>query len=282
MLLGSHLSIRNGYLAAARRAENIGADCYQYFPKNPRSLTVKSFDQKDAETCAAFCKKHKIISVAHTTYPTNLAAIDPEVRTATLHSLRNDLDIVEACGSIGLIVHFGKHKGSDPIEGYKLMIELLNQCLKDWTGSAQILIENNAGQGVRMGTTFEEIVQIRKLTDYPEKIGFCLDTCHAFASGLWSGDNWADVEKKGLGLELGYFEQLKVIHLNDSVYGTQSYRDRHANIGKGEVGEQAFREFLSSPAIRWIPLVLETPEFNSYSHQDEINYIRIKLKNKSD
>jgi deoxyribonuclease IV len=275
MLLGSHLSIRNGYLGAARTAEKMGANCYQYFPKNPRSLTIKSFDSKDAEACAAFCKEHHIISVAHTTYPTNLAAVESDVQTATLGSLRNDLDIVEACGSIGLVVHFGKHKGLDPLVGYKLMIELLNQCLKDWTGDAHILIENNAGQGVRMGTTFEELVQIRKLTDYPEKISFCLDTCHAFASGLWSGANWPDVEAKGVELE--YFEHLKVIHLNDSVYGTQSYRDRHANVGKGKVGEEAFMEFLSSPAIRSIPLVLETPEFISYSHQDEINYIRTHL-----
>lgn len=271
MNIGSHVSIRNGYLAAAQYAAKIGGKAFQYFPKNPRSLKVKSYDQNDAENCGRFCRQHGMMSIAHTPYPVNLSEADKALRKAMVESLQNDLEIVEACQSLGLVVHFGKYKGADPLEGYKLMIEMLNELLQDWQGEALVLIENNAGQGIRMGTTLEELVQIRKLTDVAGKIGFCLDTCHAFASALWNGENWEQVMDKGK--ELDYFSHLKAIHLNDSAYPHGSFRDRHANIGKGHMGEPAFKSLLNSPVADGIPVVLETPEFRQYTHQDEIRYV---------
>lgn len=271
MNIGSHVSIRNGYLAAAQHAAKIGAKAFQYFPKNPRSLKIKSFDQNDAENCGRFCRQQGMMSIAHAPYPVNLAETDKSLRKAIGDSLRNDLEIVEACQSLGLVVHFGKYKGTEPLDGYKLMIEMLNELLADWQGEALVLIENNAGQGVRMGTTLEELVQIRKLTDVSEKIGFCLDTCHAFASALWNGDDWVQVMEKGK--ELDYFSHLKAIHLNDSAYPYGSYRDRHANIGKGHIGEAAFFSLLNSSVVEGIPMVLETPESHQYTHQDEIRYV---------
>ncbi|MBP1933607.1 deoxyribonuclease IV [Ammoniphilus resinae] len=275
MKLGSHISTRNGYSGAVQQAIRMGAQAFQYFPKNPRSLQLKKFDEKDAAHCAALSRQHGIISIAHTAYLINLSVEEQEMRQTIRTSLKNDLEITEACGSLGLVVHFGKYKGKDPLLGYKLMIEMLNEVLDDWMGQALILIENNAGQGVKMGTTLEELVQIRQLTDVKEKIGFCLDTCHAFASGLWDGTNWRDVAEKGR--ELGYFEHLKAIHLNDSAYKTSSFRDRHANIGKGYIGEEPFKELLGSEEIAGLPAVLETPESTGYRHQDEMKYIRERV-----
>ncbi|MGO4376441.1 TIM barrel protein, partial [Paenibacillus sp. MCAF20] len=143
-----------------------------------------------------------------TPYPTNLSVEDQEMQEITIRSLKNDLDIADACGSIGVVVHFGKYKGTgDPLTGYKLMINMINNVLMNYKGKTLLLIENNAGQGGKMGITLEELVQIRKLTDYPELIGYCLDTCHAFASGLWTGHNWAELVEKGTQLE--YFTDLK-------------------------------------------------------------------------
>lgn len=272
MKLGSHVSIRNGYKVAAQTAVRIGAEAYQYFPKNPRSLSVKTFDRKDAEQCAAFCKENGILSIAHAPYPVNLSVEGKEMRQALQLSLANDMEIAEACGSVGLVVHFGKYRGHDPLEGYKLMIDMLNRLLADWEGELLLLIENNAGQGGRMGITLEELVQVRKLASCPEKIGFCLDTCHAFASGLWDGKNWPDVEFQGKGLD--YFQHLKAIHLNDSVYGYASFRDRHANVGKGKIGLEGMAQFLQSTELRGLPVVLETPDSAGYTHQDEIRFIR--------
>ena len=271
MKFGSHVSIRNGYLGAAQETVKLGGQAFQYFPKNPRSLTVKPYDQGDARACKQFCVERDIKSVAHTPYPTNLSVEDKEIRKVTIASLLNDLEIANACGSVGVVVHFGKYKGKDPLSGYKYMIETLNEVLVQWKDEALLLIENNAGQGVRMGTTLEELVQVRQLTDYPEKIGFCLDTCHAFASGVWTGLNWSSVEEKGK--ELQYFSHLKAVHLNDSVYPCGSFRDRHANIGRGMIGERAFRELVQTHMIEGLPVILETPSSSAYSHKEEIAYL---------
>jgi deoxyribonuclease-4 len=276
MFLGSHVSIRNGYQGAAKTALGLGASAFQFFPKNPKSLSVKAYDQQDAKACADFCKEYGLRSIAHTPYPTNLSVEDESLRQLNIESILNDLEIADACGSIGIVVHFGKYKGKDPLKGYKMMITMLNDILSEWQGETLLLIENNAGQGVKMGTTLEELVQVRNLVEFPEKIGFCLDTCHAFASGTWKGHNWEDIVKKGE--ELGFFSELKAVHLNDSVFPSGSFRDRHANVGKGHIGEKHMQEFLSSPVLKKLPVILETPSSSDYTHADEIAYVSRLLK----
>nr|WP_321164148.1 deoxyribonuclease IV [Tepidibacillus decaturensis] len=271
LYFGSHVSIRKGYLGAAVAAKTIGAKAFQYFPKNPRGLTIKKFDRTDAERCAAFTKVHGLITIAHTSYPVNLAA-EGDKQKKIIQSILNDLEIVEACQSIGLVVHFGVYKGKDLLQGYKNIISSLNMVLNQWNGKALILLENQAGQSAKMGMTLEELVYIRNLADSPEKIGFCLDTCHAFASGLWNGENWDALLEKGK--HLGYFDHLKAIHLNDSMFPTGSYRDRHANIGKGYVGEKGFKQFLNTNLLNNLPFILETPESSQYTHQQEIDYLK--------
>jgi deoxyribonuclease IV len=272
MYIGSHVSIRNGYDHAAKTAKEIGANAFQYFPKNPRSISIKEFDKKSAVSCAKYCKENKLVSVAHTPYPTKLIPEVAEVEKQIIASILNDLEIADTCGSIGIVVHFGVLKSGDLLEGYQKMIAVLNSVLNNWDGSALILIENNAGAGTNMGITLEEMVQVRKLTQYPEKIGFCFDTCHAYASGLWNGDNWDEVVENGL--ELGYFQHLKAIHLNNSKYPSGKRKDRHANIKDGYINEEQWGNFLHSPVIRDIPLILETPSDETYSHKEEIQLVK--------
>jgi deoxyribonuclease IV len=271
MKFGCHISIRNGYLGAAQEAKRLNASCYQYFPKNPRSLTVKEFNRSDASLCKAYCLENGIISVSHTPYPTSLTPNESS-REITIKSLLNDLEISDICGSIGVVVHFGKHVDvKNPLAGYQKMIEMLNEVLSQWNGTCKILLENNAGVRGTMGTTLEELVQVRNLTEYPEKIGFCLDTCHAFASGLWDGDNWGDLEKKGKNLE--FFDHLEVIHLNNSKYPTGLGKDRHDNIFKGYIEENQFDSVISSRLLKGIPFILETPSDNGISKQFEIQQL---------
>ncbi|MCC3357215.1 deoxyribonuclease IV [Bacillus sp. REN16] len=271
MRFGSHISIRDGYLGAAYHAVKIGAKSFQYFPKNPRSLSVKEFDCHDAKECAKFCNDHDLLTIAHTPYPTNLVADEDQIKLV-IDSLLNDLEIANECGSIGVVVHFGVLKNTtNPLEGYQRMIGTLNEVLARWDGEALILLENNAGKSGPTGTMIEELVQVRQLTEYPDKIGFCLDTCHLFASGVWDGDNWHEVEEKGI--ELGLFEHLKAVHLNNSAYPTRSMKDRHANIPSGEIKVEQIIEFLLSPVFRDIPFVLETPHERKFSHEDEIKFL---------
>ncbi|GGF27650.1 putative endonuclease 4 [Halobacillus andaensis] len=275
MIFGSHVSIRDGYLGAAKRAVSLNADAFQYFPKNPRSLSVKTHSQEDAALCKDFCDQKGLVSVAHTPYPTTLTPSDEHKREQVTESLLNDLAIADACGSLGVVVHFGKDifKG-DQLASYRLMIGVLNEVLSQWLGECRILLENMAGKPGTMGTTLEELAQLRRLSDHPEKIGFCLDTCHAFASGLWSGDNWKEVVKKGE--ELDYFAHLAVIHLNNSKYDTGSGKDRHANIfDHGYIKENQFDQLMDSPLLENIPFILETPK-EIVSHKEEIRQLQQK------
>ncbi|MFZ3577762.1 deoxyribonuclease IV [Virgibacillus sp. DJP39] len=278
MKFGSHVSIRDGYLGAAKQALSMNALAFQYFPKNPRSLFVKDFSREDAAECKHFCRENGLESVSHSPYPTNLTAQTDTKREQTIKSLLNDLEITDACGSIGVVVHFGKLISEDPLSSYRLMINVLNEVLINWDGNCKILLENNAGKPGSIGTTFEELVQIRNLCDHPEKIGFCLDTCHAFASGLWDGNNWNDVYKKGSDLE--YFNCLEVIHLNNSKYDTRSGKDRHANIlGHGFITEKQLEQLLRTPQFKRIPLILETPKDEGTTRKTEIQQLLKKWGN---
>jgi deoxyribonuclease-4 len=272
MHIGSHVSTKGGYIEAAKLAYSIGAGAFQYFPKNPRSLKLKVFNSVDAEACALFCKEKGLLSIGHAPYPLNLAAAE-NLQSVMIDALLNGLEITNACGSLGLVVHFGKFAGKDMLEGYKNILLILNKTLKHWHGKALILLENQAGGGNHMGSTLEELTQIRALSDSPDKIGFCLDTCHAFASGLWNGDNWNEIETNGD--KLGFWSQLKAIHLNDSQYPSGSCRDRHANIGHGFIGNDRFRTFLRSNYIQNIPMVLETEPASDGTHRKEINHVRL-------
>ncbi|MFZ3588808.1 deoxyribonuclease IV [Bacillus sp. DJP31] len=269
MLAGCHVSISDGYLGAAKSAQNFCATAYQYFPKNPRSLLIKDFNKQDALLCKEFCLDNKIVSVAHTPYPTSLTPAESK-RDLTVRSLLNDLEIAEACGSLGVVVHFGNQVDvNNPLIGYELMISVLNEVLKKWSGNALLLIENIAGIPGTMGTTLEEQVQIRNLCEHPEKIGFCFDTCHAFASSLWIGENSKEFMEKGLNL--GYFEHLKVIHLNNSKYESGLGIDRHANIMTGKIKVDFITELITSKEMSHLLFILETPGDN---HKEEIAFIR--------
>lgn len=276
MKFGSHISIKEGYLGAAKQAASMNASAFQYFPKNPRSLSIKEFSKEDALSCKEFCQENDLESVSHTSYPTNLTSTDDNKRDTVIQSLLNDLEITNACGSIGAVVHFGKLiKDKDPLASYQLIIETLNNILSQWEGNCKILLENNAGKPGTIGTTLEELVQVRNLCDHPEKIGFCLDTCHAFASGLWNGENWEEVLKKGT--ELGYFDHLNVIHLNNSKYETKLGKDRHANIfSNGYITEKQFNQLINTPQLKEVPFILETPKKEGIPHKDEIQQLQEK------
>ncbi len=272
MIVGSHVSIRNGYLGSAQRAVANHASAFQYFPKNPRSLSIKNYDKEDAASCKKFCKKHQIQSVAHTPYSTSLTPPE-EKAEMTIHSLLNDLEIANDCGSIGVVVHYGSQiSKTDPLASYHLMLKMLNAVLSKWNGECLILLENNAGTKGALGTTFEELIQIRSLCDDPGKIGFCFDTCHAFASGLWDGSNTDALIAKGE--ELGYWEHLKVVHLNNSKYPTGSKKDRHANIfSNGFIQHEELDSLVTLPLFKNVPFILETPDDEGISHKEEIDKI---------
>jgi deoxyribonuclease-4 len=266
--IGCHISIRRGYLEAAHGAKRLGAESFQYFPKNPRALSIKDLNKADALACGSFSREFELVSIAHSPYPVNLAAADEQLIERTRQSLANDLEIAEACGSLGVVVHFGKGKAPDPLDDYRRILALIDSVLAEWSGSAQLLIENQAGDGSPMGTTLHELVQIRTLSAYPEKLGFCFDTCHAYASGLWRPGGWSELLRTGEAI--GYWQQVRAVHLNDSVYPCGSRKDRHANLGYGVLGEPQLCEVLGTPRLQELPFVLETGAGADGTHRAEI------------
>jgi deoxyribonuclease-4 len=271
MRIGRHVSIKNGYLQAAQLAHHLGSGAFQFFSKNPKMLSVKVIAKENAEACKLFTQKNKMISVIHSPYPTELCVDSAAKRITVINSIRNDLLIAEACGSLGVIVHYGKYRGTQELKGYQMMIDILDEILDDWKGDAMLLIENNAGQGSSMGTTLEEMMTMKQLVKRSDNIGFCFDTCHAFASGLWKKGvtHWSEK-----ACEIGYLEHLKVIHLNDSFFPNGSKRDQHAKIGKGYMGEKLLKSFLSLSKIKQLPLILETPTKGLASIKEEISYVQ--------
>lgn len=268
MRVGSHVSIRNGYLAAAKTAVSIGADAYQFFSKNPRSLSVKEPPVEDTAKCKMFVQKHRLSSIIHSSYPVNLAAEEQILRKAVVQAVRNDLLIADACGAQGVVVHFGHYKGKDTLQGYKNILQCIYDIFDDLAGEALLLMENQAHPP--MGTTIEELVQIRNLSGVQERIGFCLDTCHAFASGMLQPkqlDRFVDQAWSS-----GYMEHLRAVHLNDSAYPAGAGKDRHAHLGQGYMGKALLQQLLLKIRGLSIPLVLETPD--KKLHPREIEMVR--------
>lgn len=272
MKFGCHISISRGFEKAAKTAYDLGARSFQVFTKNPRSLRQKKLDLEDAERGVSFCKQHGLTLVAHTPYITNLSTPKEDLHQLTIRSIREDLQIASAYGAVGAVVHCGKHVGQGEEKGKKKMIETLNRILDDYHGSAKLLLENTAGQGSEIGLTIEELVEIREATEGKEYIGFCFDTCHGFAAGIWSDSTFDELV--ATMEQSGYLKHLVAVHFNDSKAEFHSRKDRHEKIGEGKIGFKALARFLHSPAFEGLPFILETPVQKEAEYADEIRLLQ--------
>jgi len=270
--IGCHLSVSKGFGQAVARAHELGADVLQYFPKNPRSHRPKPVDREACARESQRAREEGFLSVAHSPYVTNLATPDDELAKITVTSIVNDLEIAEAYGTPYVVVHCGRHMDQGREAGIRRMVELLNRIHERYRGPVQLLLENTAGQGSELGTHLEELAEIRSRLEEPERVGYCIDTCHAFAAGLLDFDQWDRF------LELiqqdGFLESVKVFHLNDSKFAAGSRRDRHAKLGQGTMGQAGLTRFLAEPLFQSIPFILETPVEDEAEYGDEMRLAR--------
>lgn len=278
MYIGCHVSIAKGLEDAAKRAKELDANAFQIFTKNPRSFKSKKTDEIDAEKGRRICVEEGIKVVCHTPYITNLSTPKDDLHKATIKSIIEDLNIAEAYGAYGAVVHCGKHVGEGEESGIKRMVETLDIILEGYDGSTLLLLENTAGQGSELGIDPKTLMEVREQTKYPEKIAFCFDTCHAFVAGQWNEElftsfiNYAE--------EIGYLDLIKVIHINDSKAAFNSKKDRHEKIGLGEIGSEALKKFLNYEKFKEIPFILETPVKEEQEYGDEITLLK-KLANEN-
>ncbi|RNB80879.1 deoxyribonuclease IV [Brevibacillus panacihumi] len=271
MKIGCHISVGKGLEKAVLNAIELGAESLQVFTKNPRGLRPKKVDYKDAAKGVELLQKHGLTLVCHTPYITNLSTPKEDLQEVTIRSILEDLHIAESYGAVGAVVHCGKHVGEGEEYGTKRMVETLDMILSQYEGPVKLLLENTAGQGSELGLTIPELMEIRGATRYPEKIGFCFDTCHSFAAGQWKLETFDQLTEQMK--ETGYLDHLVAIHFNDSKAPFASQKDRHEKIGKGEIGSEALAKFLVSPLFDHLPVVLETPVEDEKEYAEEMVYL---------
>jgi deoxyribonuclease-4 len=230
------------------------------FTRNPQGWKFSDLVPEDVKKFKDKLKQSKISPVVdHMPYLPNLSCPEDELYEKSVASFAAEVD---RCGSLGisyLVTHLGSHLGKGREIGLERITSALNLGAKRIKGSLRILLENMAGTKNSMGSNFQDIKEIMDGVKKRDLIGVCLDTCHLYAAGF-------DVQSQR-GVEqtiekfdkIVGFENLKVVHLNDSKGGLGSGLDRHENIGKGYIGQKGFRAILHHPAIRDLPLILETP-----------------------
>ena len=239
----------------------MGAEAIQVHPTPPGFWGSPKLDENRIATFkAATAEYGRPPFYFHAVYLINLAGDDPTLRSRSESTLAGYLKAADELGVDGVIFHTGSHKGA----GFEARLPSITAHIRKVLEradpkSARLLIENNAGLGGCVGAKFEEIRQILDALGNDPRVSVCFDTCHAFASG-YDERNKVEVKKTideldrviGLG-------RVEVIHCNDSVTGLASNRDRHANIGDGQIGEDGFRALLHEPRLAKLPFILEVP-----------------------
>lgn len=200
--------------------------------------------------------------VIHVNYLVNLASCDPVIRSRSIAAFRGELDRALAIGAEFLVLHPGSYRGATPEQGMEGFVEGLGDAARGLRANGlTVLIENTAGAGCHLGSRFEELRWMRAtaVERADVAVGFCLDTCHLLAAGFDIATlSGLRAMLKQAEAVLG-LEHVRVIHANDSKGALGSNLDRHANIGEGQIGREAFHRILTCKGLRAKPFILETP-----------------------
>jgi deoxyribonuclease-4 len=254
---GCHISSSKGYEAMGKTALKLGADTFAFFTRNPRGGNVKELKVEDVRKLQKLLEEHHFGKlVAHAPYTLNPCAARPEVRDFAFRAFREDLERLEWLPGNYYNFHPGSHVGQGAEQGILFIAELLNECLKP-EQSTIVLLETMAGKGSEIGRTFEELKRIIDRVTLSDKVGVCLDTCHVWDGGYDIVENLDGVLKEFdriIGLD-----RLKAIHCNDSLNELGAGKDRHAKLGEGKIGLDAFRKIASHPVLQGLPFIMETP-----------------------
>ena len=251
--IGAHVSASGGLEKAIERAEAIGCNTLQLFSGSPRVWKRKELAEVSTEKMFSLRGKYNMGPVfTHSLYLVNLASEKPELLEKSLRVLKYDMAFDSKINGSGIVVHLGSHLG----RGWEAVREdvaaHISEVLAESPDDATFLIENSAGQKGKLCSDLSEIAWLLAQISSP-KLGWCFDTCHAHAAG----HRLPDVGKE-IGT-LGLWESLQCIHVNDSRDDLGSGRDRHENLGKGNISEADFKHFLALPELQDIPLILEVP-----------------------
>ena len=271
LTIGCHMSVAKGFEKMGLTAVKIGANTLQFFTRNPRGSKAKELDQKDIAAFRLLMNEHHFGKIlAHAPYTLNPASSNGHTREFALETLRDDLIRMESLPGNYYNFHPGSHVGGGVQTGIDLISDALNQILFP-NQSTIVLLETMAGKGSEIGGSFQELRRIIDGVERQEKLGICLDTCHVSDGGYDIAGRLDQVLEEFdhvIGLS-----RLKAVHLNDSLNPLGSHKDRHANIGKGTLGLEAFERMINHPVLRDLPFYLETPNDDD-GHGEEIALLK--------
>lgn len=273
--IGCHLSVSNGYEGMGKDALKIGANTFQFFTRNPRGSKAKDIDKNDVEKLIEILKRNDFAKIiGHAPYTLNICSADERTREFSLEVMEDDLKRMEHLPNNYYNFHPGSHVKQGIDIGIKYIIDALNKTLKA-SQSTIVLLETMSGKGTEVGKNFEELKLILDGVNQNDKMGICLDTCHVYDAGydiVNDLDGVLNEFDKVIGMS-----KLYAIHLNDSKNPFASHKDRHENIGKGYIGNEAIFKIINHPKLRHLPFFLETPN-DLLGHEEEIRMLRQAYK----
>ncbi|HTB70687.1 MAG TPA: deoxyribonuclease IV [Solirubrobacteraceae bacterium] len=258
MLIGAHVSPAGGLPKAIERGVDRGCRAIQIFNQSPRQWKPTSYRDEDVAAFTEAIADSPIDAVLiHAVYLLNCASDEQEIRAKSLTSLTHSLRVGAAIGAAGVVLHPGSAKRGHVGEAIARAGQTIAAALGDSEG-CELHLENTAGAGGTLGRSFDELAALLDAAGAEERLGVCLDSCHLLASGY----DIRTPEKMGSVLrectrKLGR-GAVRSLHLNDSQTPLGSNRDRHANIGEGELGRKGCAAFLSAPSLQRLPCILET------------------------
>ena len=280
VILGAHMSIAGGLDKAIDRAIATRATTMQIFTKNNKSWFGKNISTEESELFKKKLKESNLVKImAHTSYLINIGSAKKDVEKKSIEALKHEIERCEQLNIPYLVLHPGSHIGQGEEKAIKQISKNLDKVLEKVSGKTKILLETMAGQGTSIGHTFEQIKEIIQGCTHKKKIEVCLDTCHIFSAGYNIAtpkgyENTLNHFKKTIGIR-----KLKAIHLNDSKTKFNSRKDRHENIGKGEIPLKTFELIMNDKQLQNIPKVLETPSQDGIiEYKKEIKLLRNMIR----
>jgi len=272
MLLGAHMSVAGGVSKAFERAASIDINTMQVFTKNQNRWQQKPTPQKEIDRWFELQAQTGIGPVvSHAAYLINLGSPDDALWEKSADALVDELTRAEELGILGVVLHPGAHMSASEAAGIARIAAGLDRAHAATRGYKTLtLIENTAGQGSVLGYTFEQLRAMLEGVAEPARIGFCLDTCHAFAAGYDIRTPETYAETMAAFDQLLGLKRLKCFHFNDSKKGLGSRVDRHDHIGSGLLGLAAFGFILNDARFAEVPMILETPKSEDM-HEDVEN-----------
>ncbi|HYJ22107.1 MAG TPA: deoxyribonuclease IV [Solirubrobacterales bacterium] len=259
MFVGAHVSTAGGLAKAVERGEERGCESIQIFNQSPRMWRPTKYGEEDFAAFREAMDASKVEAVIiHAVYLINCASTDKELRKKSRDSLTHALRIGDAIGAAGVVLHPGSQKDEPLAPSIKRAAKVIAGALKD-SDSCRLLLEQTAGHKGLLARDFDQIADLIDGAGGDKRLGLCLDSCHMFVQGydITDGAHLAQVLDEA-DAKVG-IERLGAVHVNDAAAPLGSCRDRHANIGKGEMGKKGLAAFLSEPRFEGLPATLETP-----------------------